>query len=500
MHSSNTVASMQNHAPAVVEAPANTASSSQRLYLFLLCISVGLWLLPIANPFVLDETFSYWQADGGLLQLWPRTLGWPCSALYPAFLWIARAIGGNSEIVLRLPSVLAMLAAVYLIFRLAEKLFDRETAFVAAILFSTHADVVAEAAQARAYGFALFFVALSALLLVRWVESYTIRDGIFFGAACAGIVYFHFLYAALLPAFALFLLVARRGKKSSPIPVVAAIFAFAVALLPLLPIVRSLMGDPSQHTYSDPPPVGVIYSALSPRSISGFVLWTLSIAVVTGRVARSNSQKRWNVLLPLSMAVVPVLLLFAMSKWTTMPVFINRYVLACVPGLAICWALPLRSVDSPLLRKLCCGGLVALTAITASQDLRFPPYSWKYALKVAEKITAEDKAPVLMCSDHIESNYHPMSDLPATENPYLSPVSYYRLHAPIIALPRELNDDAKARVTRFLATGPRRRFLAMAFRPSYPTLDWIIRQSGAEFEAHQVGLYDGVAVVEFVPR
>jgi hypothetical protein len=44
------------------------------------------------------------------------------------------------------------------------------------------------------------------------------------------------------------------------------------------------------------------------------------------------------------------------------------------------------------------------------------------------------------------------------------------------------------------------RFLAMGYVPSYATLDWLAGSAAEQYSVRVLGDYDGVLVLEFVPR
>lgn len=52
----------------------------------------------------------------------------------------------------------------------------------------------------------------------------------------------------------------------------------------------------------------------------------------------------------------------------------------------------------------------------------------------------------------------------------------------------------------FLQQQEQRRFLAMAFIESYGTLDWLAKAAAASHTVRELGAFDGVKVLEFVPR
>jgi hypothetical protein len=69
-------------------------------------------------------------------------------------------------------------------------------------------------------------------------------------------------------------------------------------------------------------------------------------------------------------------------------------------------------------------------------------------------------------------------------------------------LPRALNDEAKRGTSQFLqeATLRQERFLAIAFQPSYQTLDWIADTAAPTYNVRTLGIFEGVKVLEFTPR
>jgi hypothetical protein len=110
---------------------------------------------------------------------------------------------------------------------------------------------------------------------------------------------------------------------------------------------------------------------------------------------------------------------------------------------------------------------------------------------------------VLICSDIPESDHMAMSVGPEIlETGILPPLSYYPLTVPVTPLPRALNDEAMRDGSRFLQQAAQRhqRFLAMAFVQPYDTLDWLTKTAAGTYDIHEIGLFDGVKVLEFVLR
>ena len=88
------------------------------------------------------------------------------------------------------------------------------------------------------------------------------------------------------------------------------------------------------------------------------------------------------------------------------------------------------------------------------------------------------------------------------DSPIFTPLAYYQLSVPVVSLPRSLNDEAIRAGSQFLHQAAQRheRFLALAFESSYKTLDWIASNAAATYDVHELGVFDGVKMLEFVPR
>jgi hypothetical protein len=112
-----------------------------------------------------------------------------------------------------------------------------------------------------------------------------------------------------------------------------------------------------------------------------------------------------------------------------------------------------------------------------------------------------DNAPVLICSDIPEADHMRMPVGAAIEETgILPPLSYYKLTVPVAPLPRTLNEEAIRAGSLFLGQQAQRRFLAMAFVVSYGTIDWLAKTAAPTHTVRELGTFDGVKVLEFVPR
>lgn len=497
-------------------------------YAAILALALSIWFLAIRSPLWLDETWSYWQIGAGFSHIWSRQY-----LVFPAYsyiLWAWATVFGTSEVALRTLSVLAMAGAAAALYRAARELLGsdrrgRDAALIATVLFCIHPITVFESIDARPYALAVLAVNVAILLLVRLRRSHSLPLAAAFGFSAASILHFHYLYGVVLPALLLAFFLVKSGPES-PSPrakwrqLGIALAVFALALLPAIPGLHYLFATRQNDV-----------SQLAPRFTD--LLWTLigygclpilaALAATAALIAAAlkpgptappaksrpaaAAENRLPPRLCALLALVPLLLLFTVSVATPIHIFASRYQLAAVPGIALSWGWLIGRLRPAILRPLFCAALVA---IVAHQSLHTPSarahgYTWKYALAFVQK-TAAPHEPVVVCSDFVESNFSPMPPTGAQQSiktsRFFAPLSYYKINAPVVPLPEDLNPEAIRDASAFLqgAAQSRQRFLALQENKPYPTLDWLSHAPPANFDVRNLGTFDHVKILEFIPR
>jgi hypothetical protein len=475
------------------------------IYVVCLAVSISIWFIAIRAPLWLDETVSIFLIKGGFAGIMSRQV-WPDAPAYSCILWLWTKMTGRGEVTLRVLSVLVMLGAVYLLYRAALELFDRDVALIAAIIFCLHPIVIFASIDIRPYAFAVLAIITSIFVLVRLRHSKQIWLAALFGLSAAWIVYLQLLFAVILPAFAICFVAPKiDDRKTLGRQLGIALIVFAIAFLPVIPRLHYMFHTSGTHVFSAAPPLMQLVETLTSKRMAFIFIGTVVVAAAMRRLNLKSDLDGWSVLLCASLALVPALILYGISVGTSIHVFVPRYRLVAIPGIALCWALLVSRIDSRALRLLFCIALVGATAVRyyGSPTFTHHGYSWKYALDVAEQNASGDGAPVLICSDLPESDYMSMPVGAAVEDSgILAPLSYYKLSVPVVALPRALNGEAIRDGSRFAqqaATG-RQRFLALGFLASYSTLDWLAAYTSRSYSVRQLGVFDGVKVLEFTPR
>ena len=475
------------------------------IYALALTLAISTWFVAIRAPLWLDETISFFVIKGGFSEILSRQ-GWPGVPAYPYLLWLWAKAVGTGEIALRISSVLAMLGAVYLLYRSARELFDSDVAVIAAILFCLHPIITSESIDVRPYSFAALAITSSIFVLARLRHNDSNWLAALFGLSAAFIVYFQLLFVVILPALVLCFFAVKAGApKILWRQFRVALLTFALAFLPVVPGLRYMFHTSGVHVYAEAPAFWQLRGTLAPARLALCLAATLLIAGAARRLDLRSLREGRAILFCGSLALVPILSLYFVSMGTSIHIFLDRYCIVAVPGIALCWAWVVGLINSRSLRLLFCTVLVAVTAYHSftSPSSRVHNYTWKYALEAAERNASRDNSPVLICSDLPESDHMPMPVGAAIKDSALfSPLSYYPLSVPVVPLPRTLNEAAIQAGSRFLREAANRRehFLALAFEPSYETLDWLASNAEGTHDVHELGTFDRVKILEFLPR
>jgi hypothetical protein len=475
------------------------------IYALALAASVSVWFIAIRAPLWLDETISFWQIHAGFSKISSRQ-GLSFGA-YSYILWLATKIFGTSEIGLRIPEILAMLGAVYLLYRAAWELFDRDVALITVAVFCLHPIIVFASIDVRPYAFAALAINAAIYVLVRLRRSNSKWLAALFGASAASIVYFQFLFVAILPALAICFLLSKKASDAKKMErqFGVAFGAFALAFLPTIPGLLYMFRTSGTHVFEDVPKLADVAWTLAPGELIYVFGAAALAAAVTGQIDLKDRVDGLSVLLCASLTLGPILVLYGVSVGTPIHIFTPRHRLVAIPGIALCWGLLVSRIHSRFIRVVFCAAFVSATAYSyvSSTDSNQHGYTWKYALEFAEKNASADNAPVLICSDLPEADHMPMPVGSAVKDSTLfAPLTYYKLSGPVVPLPRALNEEAVRVGSDFLQDAARRRkrFLALASSPSYRTLDWIADIASGTYNVRELARLDGIVIVEFLPR
>jgi hypothetical protein len=204
-------------------------------------LGLAIRLASIRSSLWLDEFSTLWAVDAGfgdMLRRVPAVMGQ--SPFYYAFAWTSLHVFGESEVALRLPSLLAVAGASVAIGYAARELGGRAAAAWAAGLFWLSYTAIWESLDARPYGLALLFAALAVLGFIRVSATGRARDRALWIVGAAGLVWAHYIFAPLLGGLAAAYVF--RPELRARYPVTRAIGDLGVIALLVLPAAAQLAG------------------------------------------------------------------------------------------------------------------------------------------------------------------------------------------------------------------------------------------------------------------
>jgi len=338
---------------------------------------LGGWLVAHRYGFWYDELYTAEVAPVGLGRLFDAfvrgdgTIAYlrdaPPSYNFPyyvvAHLWLALTPFGPDELGLRLLSLVAMTAAVAVFTRAVARLADRRTGLFAGLLVATNPFIVAYAGEARGYALALLATSVAALGLARWLDGEPGALALFaVGSAFGGL--FHWYAMLVTAAFAVAAVILRRREA---VPVVG---ATAVAALPALAVVATALANGVGGSGAEwIRGVGLAVPRLALRSWAGgnLVLALVVLAAAVAGACRGDRRPRvvalWWVGLPVAVVTAGELV---------RPVYVDRYLLPAVIGLAVLAALGVARCPGRWRTVALAGLLVPSLAVTAGNVARGP--------------------------------------------------------------------------------------------------------------------------------
>jgi mannosyltransferase len=341
----------------------------------LLMLSIG--LIRVGWPALwADELATWgmvtvpWSQTWQVLHHTDATLG-AYYAIMHVWVWLL----GASDVMMRLPSVLAMAGSAGLTARLGARLASPRVGLLSGLLFTVLPTTSRYAQEARPYALVVFAAVLCSLALVRVLDRPGTGRLLAYALAIGLLGLLHAIALLLIPAHALVVLAVRRSVM--PRWLVAA----GVGMLPALPALY--LG--SQQTAQ----VAWIGSPTS-SSLTAYPATLLGSAVGAGMIlalAMYAVSTRYPAVLYTSWAVVPAVCLFAASQLTAL--WLPRYLLFTTPA----WALLAGTAlgRTRLVRGAIALALVAAVGVTTQVSLRGPDGHLQATREAAALIAAQMK-------------------------------------------------------------------------------------------------------------
>jgi len=277
--------------------------------------------------------------------LWRREMN---MVLYYAMLrpWLHL---GSSEAFIRTLSVIPSVGTVPLVYLLAKRLAGSAAGLAGASLLAVHAFHVRYAQEARSYSLLTFLITLSTLYFTRAVEEPSRRHWNRYAVATALAAYAHF-FALLVPvAHFLSLKFLPRQQTAPRVEFMRAIRLMGILVLPLIIFVTTTGMGPIR--WISKPTLWYLHIFLLSFTGNGgeVLLWAYAGCVLLGMAAaarvwiiRHRSLESWRYGVVFTWLLAPLVITLAVSLIRAM--FLGRYMLICVPALALVAGIGIASI------------------------------------------------------------------------------------------------------------------------------------------------------------
>lgn len=427
---------------------------SNWLLVFLLAVCIArLWLMPLASSFWTDETETalivQHPSDPSLAAAPQLT------SIYYTFPRAAGKLFGYSEISYRIPSVLLMGIAIFLIGRLAARLIDPGAGWFAVFACLALANFDYFAADARPYPLGICVSVACLYFLVEWLDTGQWKPAFLFLLFGAMLWWVQPIFWAFYPVFFIYTLVRllRSDTKAGWIGTLLVYLLLALALMPSAWRALSLLPDAKSHIFA---------------AIPG--LWSLSripwepIALCAGGAWLAGMFLKWPFRKPASLSALALicawwlwmpLCLFAYSRVTGMAIFVPRYFSLALPGAAMA-ATAATALFLPATRWKQAAAVLAIAGLIAvgRWTVLWPdhtPENWRQASLDADLSTEKPDTPVLAISPFVEARppvWSPEYHVPGF---LYAPLFVYPLRGRIYPFPFEVSPDTERYASKLLS-------------------------------------------------
>jgi len=384
-----------------------------------------------------DETLTYWVVKDGFLDLIYCSIHFQGqSPLYYLVVLCFIQILGHSEWVLRLPSLLSLLIACPLLYRLFLVFFNREAGLISVLIFISLWDLMS-GCSARPYALAVMFSLLSVICFVLWIQTGQTRHKIVYIIASTATCYAHILFAPILFVhFCYFLINRESGSKVS---FKRLFFTFGLIVVCLLPNTYQLMllsKKKELYAISPIPSVINLIHAWFPLElfiplIAGFLIALIVEKKMYWKRDILHSKQFFFFLI---WFFSPALFLFVTSIISGTSLFLYRYYCWSSPAVALVITnliIAMKPERARVITVVFFCILIILGRIVSPK----PPEDWRAAADYINSTNIANKGAVLLWPGLAEHRNWEWSKKPDKRDYLLAPFSFYPLQKEAILLP-----------------------------------------------------------------
>lgn len=382
-----------------------TGDRSRYPLIVLLALSIArLWLVPLTSSFWVDELVTVFVV---------KHPGHPSFAAAPQvpqsiYYWLPRlssALFGESEAAYRIPSMVAMAIALWLLARLASRLIHPRAGWFTVFAALSLRGIDYFAIDARPYALGMLAATASIYFLVRWLDSARWADAILFVLSTAAVWWVQLIFWPFYIVIAICLIVRNSVPKGQLLVVLSAIVA---AILPRALAALELAHGAPSHAFAALPTLHVFEHELHWNLP---VLCAAAMWLLTRFTAPQFSINRWRApkfvwVIVLSWWLCQPVVLYLYSHLTGNSVYVGRYLSVMLPAVALMATLAVAHWMPPQRWAVAAAAMAIVALITQSHyqsfSYRHDISDWRSAREEVNRFAADGSTPVIVVSPFIE--------------------------------------------------------------------------------------------------
>jgi hypothetical protein len=456
--------------------------------------------MPLRSGFWLDETGTYYVISGTWHQFLERMNVAIQSPLYCGMLWLVYHGVGSSELILRMPSILAMALAAFLLYRLTARLVVPAAGLTATLIFIALPDVGHLAFEARPYSLSMAVVLASILYFWRWLDKRCRLDGALCIVFLAAAFYSHptsglmaFVYALLIAREAL----SERALAWKQIALGAA--ELGVLCFPILPYYRSAASRASTLSFAATPGWMWFFDFFPGITASALIFGVAFLYLIFSNVEWcAPLVSRRSGLMITTWLTLPPGILFVVARLTPAKLFDGRYYAYTLPAVALVHAIFVCCLKHGR-QRITLVSVAALSLVIATWSTTLWPYvdvDWRETTGVLRQQAYAPDTPIFVHSGFIEANSLQWLNDDVRRGFLLAPVHMYPVPGAIVALPDgpgSVFDDYMADAVRGL--GSRDEFFLV--ERGYLWQQWFRLRYASTFKAETLPRGRGALITRF---
>ncbi|OGU77053.1 MAG: hypothetical protein A2V93_01965 [Ignavibacteria bacterium RBG_16_34_14] len=312
--------------------------------LIIICIAAALirFYLLEKGTFWLDETYSWERGRLTLAGLLNLFLDSNSSMILHYFLLHFWLYLGDSEFIIRSLSVIFGIASIPAIYFLGSKLFGKKAGLICSILLALHSFHVHYSQEARSYSLLVLLVILSSYFFIRAVESpKKTKFWVLYIVSSVLAVYSHTFVILIL--FAQLLSLNRKIILHITSKVLLKVIGFLILfILPLIVIMRLHSKGGGSSWIVQPTPEKLLeffYQLTGNFGITLFLIYFILIFIAVlyfpSKITDSENSSRLKLYYKFLILWLAFPILTAYLVSLVKPIFVNRYLLMCLPSLIL---------------------------------------------------------------------------------------------------------------------------------------------------------------------